>query len=81
MPLNANLLSKFIIFFLKKYYFILLCFIELLNDLAYNSDHNFDCGSFNDPVAQLDRVSVSEAGGHEFESHRDQNSVRKWRNW
>ena len=23
----------------------------------------------NDPVAQLDRVSVSEAGGHEFESH------------
>ncbi len=24
-----------------------------------------------DPVAQLDRVSVSEAGGHEFESHRD----------
>lgn len=23
-----------------------------------------------DPVAQLDRVSVSEADGHEFESHR-----------
>ena len=56
-------------------------YIELLNNLEYNSDHNFDCGSFNDPVAQLDRVSVSEAGGHEFESHRDQNSVRKWRNW
>ena len=25
----------------------------------------------DDPVAQVDRVSVSEAGGHEFESHRD----------
>ena len=25
----------------------------------------------HDPVAQVDRVSVSEAGGHEFESHRD----------
>lgn len=25
----------------------------------------------NDLVAQLDRVSVSETGGHEFESHRD----------
>ena len=25
----------------------------------------------DDPVAQVDRVSVSEAGGHEFDSHRD----------
>lgn len=25
----------------------------------------------DDPVAQVDRVSVSEAGGHEFNSHRD----------
>ncbi len=25
----------------------------------------------HDPVAQVDRVSVSEAGGHEFDSHRD----------
>ena len=28
----------------------------------------------NGPVAQLDRVSVSEAEGHEFESHRDRQS-------
>lgn len=39
-----------------------------------------------DPVAQLDRVSVSEAEGHEFDSHRDRHqvnyaTVRKWRNW
>ena len=25
----------------------------------------------HDPVAQVDRVSVSEAGGHECDSHRD----------
>ncbi len=30
----------------------------------------------NDPVAQLDRVSVSEAGGHEFESHRDHHNAK-----
>ena len=30
----------------------------------------------NDPVAQLDRVSVSEAGGHEFESHRDHQNAK-----
>ena len=36
----------------------------------------------HDPVAQVDRVSVSEAGGHEFDSHRDhQHAMRKWRNW
>lgn len=37
-----------------------------------------------DPVAQVDRVSVSEAGGHEFDSHRDHIKkliLRKWRNW
>ena len=31
----------------------------------------------NDPVAQVDRVSVSEAGGHEFDSHRDHQSYAK----
>ena len=38
----------------------------------------------DDPVAQVDRVSVSEAGGHEFDSHRDHIKkliLRKWRNW
>ena len=40
----------------------------------------------HDPVAQVDRVSVSEAGGHEFDSHRDHHNsfflvMRKWRNW
>lgn len=29
----------------------------------------------DDPVAQVDRVSVSEAGGHEFDSHRSHQKI------
>lgn len=56
-----------------------------LKRACYNAHHLIHHGDENDPVAQLDRVSVSEAGGHEFDSHRGRQSrfyfMRKWRNW